>query len=111
MTQPVVFEGRSIGEIYIRHEGHVAKTVYRTYRKPEHFCVKHRGFGLTIKIFNYLQDMGVTEIEVFYDGSREWSYRIGFEKFGVEAVADKLGDFEPQLFVPVSKFETKKRGG
>jgi len=109
MTEKVIFEGRNVGELYTRFEDNVPIVIFRKHCKPEHFCVKYQAFGITTKVFNYLQDQGVKEIEVLYDGAKDWVYRIKLDKFGEAAIPDKLGGFDPQLFVNVNLFEAKKR--
>ena len=88
------------------------------FHEDERIGIKINGLGADILAGNYqicwaivdaLKEIGVKEIEIFYNGAREWSYRISLDDFGTDAIPDKLGEFEAQLFCPVSKFEEKKR--
>ena len=109
MSGQIHMDGRDYGTIFTVHDEGVAKLVYRSKRKPEHYCVKYNGWGISVKIFNKIQEMGVDQVEIWYDGSRDWAYRISLDKFGENSICDKLGNFEPQLFCHVDHFEEKKR--
>lgn len=104
----IFLKNRDVGKVYTRHDGNLHKTVFRSYRTKEHFCCKHSGFGVSVAVYNELQERGVQEIEIDYEGANGYIFRIPLAKFGEIAVCDKLGDFEPQLFVPAALFERKR---
>jgi hypothetical protein len=54
----------------IRHIGNIVDNKLFLTKKPEHFMVKYKGFGLSVRVIAILLEMQIKDIVITYIGTR-----------------------------------------
>jgi hypothetical protein len=82
---------------------------YVSPRHKLHFVRVHRGFAITKELVNLLRTEGYRKIIIDYkrvDGNRD-IFEAYLEWFIGHAIEDRLGEFEPQLFLALDDWVKK----
>lgn len=94
--------GTQIGTIF-------NKNMYKSWRKPEHFFRKYRGFGLSKWVLQELQESNVLDIFIYYTGKEGlkiyYSPIEKWQKLGILFVYKDGNDVDPQLILPVDEMK------
>lgn len=97
MKEPVILRGVKIGEIDLE------KAFYLSHRTQAHYFHKFEGFGISIKVLDYLMSKKVEKIGIIFE-NREFYY-ANIDSFLIHGIEyDDNGDI--QLILPL-KFYTK----
>jgi hypothetical protein len=100
-AEPLYWGGRVRGWFYPGEYLPGVRNVYLKSCGPEHFCVKHQGWGISVDIVGRLGVLGCEWVCIKYAGAsgavEKWAT---FERF-TEGIYDTLNEDDgPQTFVP-----------
>jgi hypothetical protein len=98
----VGYEGRVVGEII----GDIYVTVRNT---KQHFCRACQGYPITKKVLGFLASKQVKKIRVKEIGKQVKWYEADLMQY-LHGKEYKLGEFEPQLGIPIKEMVLVKDG-
>ena len=94
-------EGKIVGVL----EGRV----YITYRRPEHFMRKFRGFGISETIIKDLELNGCETIKICYSGKNNITYTSNINTWLKSSLTHNFENEDLQIFVSVEGLSIKPK--
>lgn len=83
--------------------GKVIDDVYETHRTEDHYCWKHRGYGIQLDVFGVLESRGVKRIKIITQKKR---YEASLEDWAKHGIVDTLRKEDgTQIFMPLNRMD------
>lgn len=96
----IYFRGKAVGKI----EG----DTYVVQKKPEHYMIKYRGFGVSVEVLNDLKSKGIKKIRMIYHGTNgEIIFQFPVEDYLNSPLSFTDRDNDVQKFLKALSYELK----
>lgn len=96
------------GSVYLNNKfvGEVRGSTYFTWRKPQHYMVKHHGFGISLTLLMALKSIGVYTVIIQYDGKTgKKFYKSTVDAFINSELEEEIEGFDKQKFMSENDME------